>query len=275
MQDLVGRVAVITGAASGLGLAMAGRFGAEGMRLVLADVEPGPLDQAAENLAARGHDVRAVPTDVSRSADLERLAESTYEAFGAAHVLCNNAGVVKSARAWALTLDDWNWVLGVDLWGVVHGIRAFVPRMLAHGDEGHVVNTASVAGLVPMPNLAAYAAAKSGVVSVSEALQLDLEAEGAAVGVSVLCPGWVPTRILDSERNRPPSLADAAAPPSTPRTTDGVEPAMDAEEVAELVVQAIKGRRFWVLTHPRYRDVIQAHAAGIGTEARPQPAPVW
>jgi NAD(P)-dependent dehydrogenase (short-subunit alcohol dehydrogenase family) len=275
LQDLSGRVAVVTGAGSGLGLAMATRFAAEGMRVVLADVEDEPLELASEELRSAGHDVRSLRIDVAQPADLERLAEVTFEAFGAAHVLCNNAGVVKSSRAWSLTLDDWNWVLGVDLWGVIHGIRAFVPRMLTSGEPGHVVNTASVAGLLPMPNLAAYAAAKSGVVAVSESLQLDLEAEGAPIGVSVLCPGWVPTRILDSERNRPADLTAAAADPSTPRTTTGVESTMTGDDVADLVVRAVRAGDFWILTHPRYRQVIEARAATIGSPDRPVAAPVW
>jgi NAD(P)-dependent dehydrogenase (short-subunit alcohol dehydrogenase family) len=275
LGDLTDRVAVVTGGASGLGLAMAERFAAEGMKLVLADIEAARLRDAAQALRDKGHAVEGVEVDVSRHEDLERLAEAAYEAFGAVHVLCNNAGVVKSAPTWSLTLDDWNWVLGVDLWGVIYGIRAFVPRMLAEGAPGHLVNTASVAGLLPMPNLAAYGAAKSGVVFLSESLQLDLDAAGARIGVSVLCPGYIPTRILESERNRPATLADAAPPPSTPRTTDGVQPQMDAADVARQVVEAIGEGRFWVLTHPRYREVIQERATRIGTETGPVAPPVW
>jgi NAD(P)-dependent dehydrogenase (short-subunit alcohol dehydrogenase family) len=261
---------VVTGAASGIGLAMAERFAKEGMRLVLADVEQGPLAEAAASL-----DAIAVATDVARADDLDRVADAAYEAFGAVHVLCNNAGVVKRARIWDLTLDDWNWVLGVDLWGVIHGIRAFVPRMLAGGEPGHVVNTASVAGLLAIPNLGAYGAAKSAVVSVSETLQLDLDAAGAPIGVSVLCPGFIPTRITESGRNRPAALADAAAPPPTPRTTATVHPTMDAAEVADQVVAAVRHRQFWILTHPDYRPAISDRAAGIGAGGRPEPPPIW
>jgi NAD(P)-dependent dehydrogenase (short-subunit alcohol dehydrogenase family) len=273
--DLHGRVAVVTGGASGLGLAMARRFAHDGMRVVLADVEHDSLKSAAEELAAGGAKVHAVVTDVAHPEELERLADETFGTFGAAHVLCNNAGVVKSGRAWKLTLDDWNWVLGVDLFGVVYGIQAFVPRMLAQGEPGHIVNTSSVAGILPMPNLAAYAAAKAGVVAVSESLQLDLEAEGAPIGVSVLCPGWVPTRILESERNRPETLDAAGPDPSTPRSTTNVTPTMDADGVASLVADAVRTGEFWILTHPKYREVVQARAATVGTPARPVAAPVW
>ena len=275
LTTLDGRVAVVTGGGSGLGLAMARRFTADGMRVVLADVEHDSLMKAADDLAAAGHQVHAVVTDVAQPDDLEKLADETFKTFGAAHVLCNNAGVVKSGRAWNLNLDDWNWVLGVDLWGVVHGVRAFVPRMIAQGEPGHIVNTSSVAGILPMPNLAAYAAAKSGVVSISEALQLDLEGEGAPIGVSVLCPSWIPTRILESERNRPDALNGAGPDPSTPRTTTNVQPIMDADDVAGLVAQAVREGEFWILTHPKYRELVEERASTVGTPTGPVAAPVW
>jgi NAD(P)-dependent dehydrogenase (short-subunit alcohol dehydrogenase family) len=274
VDDLTGRVAVVTGAASGLGRAMAERFAAEGMRVVLSDIDRDGVHEVATALSKAGSETHAVVTDVSRSEDVERLADEAFARFGAVHVLCNNAGVVKNARTWALTLDDWSWVLGVDLWSVIHGVRAFVPRMLAQGDGGHVVNTASMAGLLPMPKLAAYATAKSAVVALSESLQHDLDAEGADISVSVFCPGFIATRITDSARNRPTSLADTAASPG-PRTVSGVQPTMTAEEAAGHVVDAVRTRRFWILTHPEYRDAIQQRAAGIGTDARPVPPPVW
>ncbi|WP_448624249.1 SDR family NAD(P)-dependent oxidoreductase [Geodermatophilus sp. URMC 64] len=274
MDDLRGRVAVVTGAASGLGRAMADRFAAEGMRIVVADIDPDGAQETAARLAGTGHEAHPVVTDVSRYDDVERLAEEAYARFGEVHVLCNNAGVVKNARAWALTLDDWRWVLGVDLWSVIHGVRAFVPRMLEQGGDCHVVNTASMAGLLPMPKLAAYATAKSGVVALSESLQHDLDAEGAPIGVSVFCPGFIATRITDSARNRPASLSETAQS-SGPRTVAGVQPTMTAEDAAEQVVDAVRTRRFWILTHAEYRAVIQQRAAGIGTDARPVPPPVW
>jgi NAD(P)-dependent dehydrogenase (short-subunit alcohol dehydrogenase family) len=274
VDDLRGRVAVVTGAASGLGRAMAERFAAEGMRIVVSDIDAAGLDDVARSLTGAGAEVHAVVADVADHGDVDRLADESFARFGAVHLLCNNAGVVKSARAWALTLDDWRWVLGVDLWSVIHGIRAFVPRMLAQGGPGHVVNTASMTGLLPMPRLAAYSTAKSGVVALSESLQHDFDAEGADIGVSVFCPGFVATRITDSARNRPASLGETAEA-SGPRTVSGVQPTLTADEAAGQVLDAVRTRRFWILTHPRYRPVIQERAAGIGTDARPTRPPVW
>jgi NAD(P)-dependent dehydrogenase (short-subunit alcohol dehydrogenase family) len=265
---------VVTGAAGGLGLAMARRFAAEGMRVVLSDVDGDGVRAAAAALAESGADVRAVVTDVSNGDDVERLADESFAAFGAVHVLCLNAGVVKSARSWALTREDWEWVLGVDLWGVIHGIRAFLPRMLAGSAPGHVVTTASMTALLPMPKLAAYSAAKAGVAALSESLLHDLAAEGADIGVSVFCPGFVATGITDSARNRPPALA-ATAPSAGPRTVAGATPTLTADEAAGQVLDAVRTGRFWVLTHPAYREVIQARAAGIGTDVVPAVPPVW
>ena len=272
MEDLSGRVAVVTGAASGLGAAMAGRFVDEGMRVVLADIDAEGLDDVRTALQRRGGDCRAVVTDVSQAADVERLADEAFDG-GAVHLLCNNAGVVKSARVWALTVDDWQWVLGVDLWSVIHGIRAFVPRMLAQGGPGHIVNTASMTGLLPMPRLAAYSAAKSAVVALSESLQHDLVAEGSQIGVSVFCPGFIATRITDSARNRPVALAETAAA-SGPRTVSGVQATMTAGEGADQVVRAVRSGAFWILTHPDYDPVIRARAAGIVHGERPPVPPV-
>lgn len=274
LTELAGKVAVVTGAAGGLGLAMARRFTGEGMRVVLSDVDAAALDAAAASLAATGADVRAVVTDVSHGKDVERLAETSYAAFGAVHVLCANAGVVKSARVWTLTREDWEWVLGVDLWGVIHAVRAFLPRMLAGGEPGHVVTTASMSALLPMPRLAAYGAAKAAVAALSESLLHDLAAEGADIGVSVFCPGFVATGITASARNRPPALA-ATAPSSGRRTVAGVTPTITADEAAGHVLDAVRTGRFWVLTHPDYREVIRERAAGIGTDAVPTVPPVW
>ena len=275
MEELTGRVAVITGAASGLGRAMAVRMAAEGMRVVLADIEPDPLSAVEQELTDGGTEVVTEVVDVSRSEDIDRLASTAFDRFGAVHVLCNNAGVVKRARSWDLTLDDWRWVLGVDLWSVIHAVRAFVPRMLQQGEPGHLVNTASMSGLLPIPNLAAYSVAKSAVVALSESLQLDFEAEGAQIGVSVLCPGFIATRITESERNRPDDLGKAASVPPVPRTTSGVASTMEADDVAGHVVDAIRADRFWILTHDAYREVIRERAAGIGTDGRPAAPPIW
>ena len=275
MDTLDGRTAVITGAASGLGRAMAERMAAEGMRLVLADIEAEPLDDLGVRLGDGGTEVVTQRTDVSQAGDIDRLAALAFERFGAVHVLCNNAGVVKRARSWELTDDDWRWVLDVDLWSVIHAVRAFVPRMLEQSEGGHIVNTASMSGLLPIPNLAAYSVAKAAVVALSEALQLDLDAEGASIGVSVLCPGFIATRITESERNRPAERTESAAVPAVARTTAGVQPTMDAAEVAGQVVDAIRTNRFWILTHQDYRAVIQQRAAGVGTDARPTAPPIW
>ena len=275
MEHLQGRVAVVTGAASGLGWAMSKRFAEAGMKVVLADIEPDRLDAAVRELRAAGHDATGVVTDVADADAVNHLAAAAFGAHGAVHVLCNNAGVVKRARVWELTLDDWNWVLSVDFWSVVHGLRAFVPRMLEQAGGGHIVNTSSMAGLLPMPNLGAYAAAKSAVLALSLSLQTELDQLGSSLGVSVLCPGFIATGITDSARNRSAALADQAPPPNVPRTTAGVVATLTAADVAEQVVEAITANRFWILTHDQYRPVIMQHASDIGTAARPAPAPIW
>ena len=275
MEDLRGRVAVVTGAASGLGLAMSHRFAQAEMKVVLADIEADPLDAAVRELRAAGHDATGVVTDVADVDAVNHLAVAAFDAHGAVHVLCNNAGVVKRARVWELTLDDWNWVLSVDFWSVVYGLRAFVPRMLDQAEGGHIVNTSSMAGLLPMPNLGAYAAAKSAVLALSLSLQTEFDQLESSLGVSVLCPGFIATGITNSARNRPGDLADEAPPPDVPRTTAGAVATLTVADVAEQVVEAITSNRFWILTHDQYQAVIRQHAAGIGTEARPVPAPIW
>jgi NAD(P)-dependent dehydrogenase (short-subunit alcohol dehydrogenase family) len=218
MKEFGGKVAVVTGAASGIGRAMAERFATEGMKVVLADVEEGALARAEAELKAGGATVLAIPTDVSRAGDVDALARRTIDAFGAVHILCNNAGVSPVMGAsWELTETDWQWVLGVNLWGVLHGIHAFVPIMLKQDSEGHVVNTASMAGLVAGGSWwSTYGVAKHGVVNLSESLHRELAAVGSRVKVSVLCPAWVKTQLMDAERNRPASLRNepsAGTPP--------------------------------------------------------------
>lgn len=275
MKDLRGRVAVVTGAASGLGLAMSYRFARAEMKVVLADIEADPLDAAVRELRAAGHDATGVVTDVADVDAVNHLAAAAFDAHGAVHVLCNNAGVVKRARVWELTLDDWNWVLSVDFWSVVYGLRAFVPRMLARAEGGHIVNTSSMAGLLPMPNLGAYAAAKSAVLALSLSLQTEFDQLESSLGVSVLCPGFIATGITNSARNRPGDLTDEAPPPDVPRTTAGAVATLTVADVAEQVIDAVTSNRFWILTHDQYQTVIRQHAAGVGTEARPVPAPIW
>ncbi|MGH9303130.1 MAG: SDR family NAD(P)-dependent oxidoreductase [Acidimicrobiales bacterium] len=251
MKVLTSKVAVVTGAANGIGFAMAEAFAAENMKLVLADVDVPGLDRARVELAPRA-EVRVVETDVSDPAALERLRDEAVSAFGAVHVVCNNAGVGAAGRVWEVPLEVWRWVFGVNFFGVVHGIRSFVPLMLDQG-EGHIVNTSSAAGLVCTPFMGAYSATKHAVVATSETLRMDLA--GRNIGVSVLCPLWVRTRIHESERNAPREVVAALAAASVfegPREVvkgliqSGTDPAV----VAGHVVEAIKEDRFWVLPQP-------------------------
>jgi len=252
MQRFRDRVAVVTGAASGIGLALAERFAAEGMKVVMADVETTALEAAAATVRAAAPAVLAVRTDVSRAEDVDRLARETYAAFGAAHIVCNNAGVAVIGAVHEQTLADWQWVLGVNLWGVIHGVHAFLPRMLAGGDEGHFVNTASMAGLTTAPFMSIYDVTKHGVVALSESLYKELELSDAPVGVSVVCPGLINTSIMRSARNRPPELAhegkagpaaQAFAQGLADRLTGGYPPS----EVADQIVRGIRARRFYIV----------------------------
>ncbi|HEY3822435.1 MAG TPA: SDR family NAD(P)-dependent oxidoreductase [Polyangiaceae bacterium] len=270
MRELRGKVAVVTGAASGIGRAMAERFAREGMKLVLADIQEKPLLEARDALAKIGVEALAVPTDVSKWEHVDALARRAFEAYGAAHVLCNNAGVGVGGICWETPPAEWEWAFGVNQWSVVHGIRAFVPRMIAQG-EGHVVNTASIAGLLATPGMAAYCATKHAVVAISECLHHDLAVTGNAtkVHVSVLCPAWVKTNIADSGRNRPASSVPRAtsASPQQQMMEELVRAAVaggiPAEEVAEQVFQAIVNERFWILTHPKTKKAVEKRMRGI------------
>jgi NAD(P)-dependent dehydrogenase (short-subunit alcohol dehydrogenase family) len=250
MQELRGRVAVITGAASGIGLALAERAAREGMTVVMADVEAKALESAAARLRERGGTVAAQRVDVSSEAEVEGLAARVYEEFGGAHLLCNNAGVISRQRAtWEFSLSDWRWLLDVNLWGVVHGIRSFVPRMLAGGDEGHIVNTASMAGLVTGGlGTAVYDATKHAVLSLTESLYRDLVVRQTKVSASVLCPGAVSTNIFEAERNRPETLgpAEGRAPVSA-MATAAPGSSFPPEEMADQVFDAVRANRFYVL----------------------------
>jgi len=269
VQELRDKVAVVTGGASGIGLAVARRAAAEGMRLVLADIDEPGLKVAVDELASGGTSVLGVPTDVSDPGAVEALAAQTVSNFGAVHVVHNNAGVGIGGPMWEVTDTDWKWVLGVNLFGVVNGIRAFVPRFIEQG-EGHVVNTASLAGLVSAPLMGPYNASKHAVVTISETLAKDLRMFGATgVGVSVLCPGFVKTGIAESERSRP----QWAPPPEESPVTEMlratfhnlVDNGIDAEPVAEAVIEAVKTNRFYILTHDesqaavavRMRDILE------------------
>ncbi len=279
MKELGGKVAVVTGAASGIGRAMAGRFAAEGMKVVLADVEKDALARAEAEMKAAGATVLAVPTDVSRGGEVGALARRTVDAFGAVHVLCNNAGVSPVMGAsWELTEADWQWVLGVNLWGVLHGIRAFVPIMLTQDSEGHIVNTASMAGLVGGgPWWSTYGVAKHGVVNLSESLHRELAAAGSRVKVSVLCPAWVKTQLMDADRNRPSALRNAPGAGGPPPQAALMEQAVrqfvvggtDPAEIAALVVDAIRDEKFYILPHPEWKEQIRTRMEGIIEERNP------
>ncbi len=269
MKDLAGKVAVVTGAASGIGRAMAERFAAEGMKVVLSDVEEAALRHTAQEMTARGATVLAVRTDVAHAEEVAALAERTRAAFGAVHVLCNNAGVGIGGMMWEHSLADWEWVLGVNLWGVIHGCRTFVPIMLEQGGEAHIVNTASMAGLVSTPLMSIYNVTKQGVVALSETLQHDLSLKGSAIKVSVLCPGFVATAIADADRNRPGKAEAAPAfAQMQPLIRAAVAAGIPASQVAADVVDAIRADRFYVITHPAYLKQVRTRMDEI-LEQRP------
>jgi NAD(P)-dependent dehydrogenase (short-subunit alcohol dehydrogenase family) len=269
MIDFKDKVAVVTGAASGIGRALADRFAAEGMRIVLADVEDDALQAAEGEMSEAGATVLAVRTDVARPEQVDALAKKAVERFGAVHIVCNNAGVGGGGLAWEQSLDDWQWVVGVNLWGVIHGVRAFVPRMLKQGEEGHIVNTASMAGLLAGPYMGAYNVTKFGVVALSETLHHELAmASGGKIGVSVLCPGFVNTNIHDSTRNRPSGRAPDVAPGSPEAAgRDAMRQllasGMPPVEVAQQVFEAVRDRRFYVLTHHEFKPAILERANNI------------
>jgi len=277
MHELTGKVAVVTGAASGIGNAVATRLAGEGMKVVLADIEEGPLADAEKQLVDAGATVLAVPTDVTKADQVDALAAKTFEAFGTVHVVHNNAGVAAGGPMWTLTEADWQWVLGVNLWGVIHGVRAFVPRLVEQG-EGHVVNTASIAGLTSAPLMGPYNVSKHGVVTLSETLAAELALHGSPVKVSVLCPGWVNTRIHEADRNRPAELQSPAQGDTSliemgrqvleTLLKSGLEPS----EVANKVLDAIREERFYILTHPEMTPIVQHRMEDIVEGRNPAPS---
>ncbi|MBM3346614.1 MAG: SDR family NAD(P)-dependent oxidoreductase [Betaproteobacteria bacterium] len=269
MKEFRGRVAVVTGAASGIGFALCQRFAAEGMHLVMADLPDSPLDSAATKLraefSAAGGEVLTQPTDVARWDDVAALAAATKAKFGGAHIVCNNAGVRTMGSIWNVSLEDWHWVIGINLWGVIHGIKAFAPEMIARGEPGHFVNTASTVGLVAMPDNGPYSASKFGVVGVSESLLDELRLAGAPIGVTVLCPNRVPTQIRQNSNRRRPS----GEPVSTHQSGDAAR-AVQAPGVAAMVLDAIRLDRFWLLTHPEFGDELYSRTRNI-VESNPAP----
>jgi NAD(P)-dependent dehydrogenase (short-subunit alcohol dehydrogenase family) len=269
-----GKVAVVTGAASGIGLGLAERFARSGLDVVLADVDEPGLRGAAERVGAVGVATLAVVTDVSDPDAVEALATAAVARFGAVHIVCNNAGVVSLADPWSGPLAAWQWVVGVNLWGVLHGVRAFLPRLVAQG-EGHIVNTASMAGLAPGFG-AAYDATKHAVVALTEDLFTTLRMAGLPVGVSVLCPGWVRTGIIDAERNWPGHMgalpdhgfgSDVLATHVRRALDEGAPVA----SVADAVVDAVEAERFWVLPHPEFVDLAVRRWHGIAEGMNPEP----
>jgi NAD(P)-dependent dehydrogenase (short-subunit alcohol dehydrogenase family) len=271
MKELAGKVAVITGAGSGFGREFARIATRERMKLVLADVQQDALDAAAKEAIAGGAEAVGVRADVSRAEDVQQLAARAIGKFGAVHLLFNNAGVAGGGGyVWESSLKDWQWVLGVNLMAAVHGIRSFLPLMLSQECECHVVNTASAAGLVSAPLMSVYNVSKHGVVTLSETLFHDLRLAHAKVGVSLLCPAFVPTNIDNSERNRPPDLVeDAPLTRSQIIARERSEKAvtsgrLSAAEVARMTFEAVRENRFYVITHPkmlasvelRLRDVL-------------------
>jgi NAD(P)-dependent dehydrogenase (short-subunit alcohol dehydrogenase family) len=262
MKQFRDRTAVITGAASGIGLELARRAAAEGMNLVLADIEAAKLDVAAASLGIDADRILARRTDVSREDEIVALADAAFARFGGVHLLCNNAGVGLTRVTWEHSTADWEWVLGVNLWSVIHGIHHFLPRMLEQADEGHIVNTSSVAGLLSTPGMAAYNVSKHGVVTLSETLYGELLAARAKVGVSVLCPAWVPTGIHDSSRNRQDRFGSAAPAAGLSaayeeRMGQAVKSGrLNAADMATEVFTAVAEGRFYVIPHRKINNAI-------------------
>ena len=266
MRNLEGKVAVITGAGSGIGRAFADRFAAAGMKIVLADVDEVRLRTAEVELSERGADVLPVTVDVAVGESVEELARRTLEKYGAAHLLCNNAGVAGVGDQWTGPMSVWEWVVDINLYGVVHGIRAFLPIMLDQ-NEGHIVNTASMAGLVAMPGFGPYNATKHAVVALSEGLFLELKAKGSNVSCSALCPGFVKTNLMvdpkwtDRLGTRPKDIVDPISDLMNQMLHQGVESGIPASEVADMVHDAVVDDRFWILTHDDMNDAVRERFA--------------
>jgi len=272
-MDYQGKMAVVTGGGSGIGRSLAHAFARRGARIVLADIEKPALDAVAGELERAGGEVLALRVDVADSRQVAHLAEAVYEAFGAAHVLCNNAGIAVGGRIKDVSLEEWDWVLRVNLFGVIHGVRAFLPHMLASGEPCHIVNTASLAGLMSAPGLAPYSASKYAVVAISEALAM--ECAGSNVGVSVVCPGFVKTRIAEIERHAGPEIPARAVTPEV-ETMRGllravVDGGTDPDLIAQRVLEGIDQRALYILPNPEgIFETVRARFAAIQA-AGPKP----
>jgi NAD(P)-dependent dehydrogenase (short-subunit alcohol dehydrogenase family) len=268
MQELPGKTAFVTGGASGIGLALGRAFAEAGMQVMLADIETEALAAAVKSLHNFGPDVRGVTCDVSDPGSVERAAAASYEAFGNVHVVCNNAGVAGGSGVDDISLDDWRWVLDVNLMGVLHGVHTFLPHIRAHGEGGHFINTASMAGMVSGLGFGPYSASKFAVVTMSEGLAMHLQPLG--IGVSVLCPGWVRTRINESGRNR----SERYGPERTPQpgtwgseiaahVAERIQTGLDPSDVAARVLSAIRADELYVFTHPEMRVAAEERFAAI------------
>ena len=278
-MDMMGRVAVITGAGSGFGREFARLGASRGMKLVLADMNQPTLDATVRELRDAGSDVIGVRTDVSLADDVQALADAAMARFGAVHLLFNNAGVGSGGLVWESTDADWRWVMGANVWSVIHGVRIFTPLMLAHGEAAHIVNTASAAGLINAPNMGIYNVSKHAVVSLSETLYQDLQLVKARVGVSVLCPAFVPTGIAQSHRNRPATLANSTPP--TPSMLAAQEASVkavgagriSAPEIAAMTFAAIDDGTFYIVPHAKILDIVRQRMDDI--TARQNPSDVF
>lgn len=267
LAELEDKVAVITGAASGFGREFALICAEQGMKLVLADVDEAGLQETI-SLLPNSTELLTLRCDVSKADEVESLADKSYERFSQVHLLFNNAGVGVTGPSWTATLDDWQWVLGVNLMGVVHGVKSFVPKMLAQSEAAHIVNTASVAGLLSVPQSAPYCVSKHSVVTLSECLHHELAMTKAAIGVSVLCPAFVPTGIAESERNRPDHLSDGNSHPMATMAAQVMKDAvrkgkLSARDVAEQTLAAIKSKQFYILTHDNIKPAVEARTQHI------------
>ena len=281
MKNFQGRTAVITGAGSGFGLEVSRLAAAKGMKLVLADVQQDALDRAATEMRGLGAEVLASQVDVSKAAQVEALGAAAFARFGAPHLVFNNAGIGAGGLIWENTLKDWEWVLGVNVMGVVHGVHVFTPMMLEAarqdpGYEGHIVNTASMAGLLNAPNMGVYNVSKHAVVSLSETLYQDLRLVTDQIGASVLCPFFVPTGITASDRNRPAALRDAGAEPTRSQLIGKAmsEKAVSsgkvtAAQVAGFVMDAVEHGRFYIYSHPRSLASVQTRLEDIVQSRNP------
>lgn len=263
MKNFEGKVAVVTGAASGIGLATANKFADSGMKVVLADIEQVALDAAVKSITDKGQVAIGLNTDVSDQKQIERLAEATMDTYGSVNVVHNNAGVVRAGTIEELTIADWEWVLGVDLWSVIYGVKTFLP-LIKQAGEGHIINTASTAGFASSENIGPYNVAKFGVVAMTETLKLQLNTEKSAIGASVLCPGAIDTQIAESHRNR---TEKTEMTPTEQQFRDRagamLSEGLKPSQVADMIVEAIVDNKFWIITHPTWGPILKARVEGM------------